>query len=491
MASSEGMSFFSFLMMWHSFWRRVKVSLSTSLQNGFRNVLSECWKRTSRKIDKNWCRYVIIQRCPTWYLKGPCNALFWILSLLKRSCDPIYYILIYIDTKKTFIFDLTQSILNIQEKQQSLRPSTEVPLVVLFRCADLWYHSMTVFWPREELESLFDLGLDGEMGLSFAAFEKLLIRFVQVRSVQSMNTLIHYDWFALSTGHEVDAPVLPCAKKGGWTHRNWSISCVFVNAVFSCHHQVVRPTTMTQNLTVSSGEVTSPAASLLCFQAMRRRSPDLTPKSHFTSLGRWSGSSRSMRFWKSLQVIVDVDVDERGWIERWQLIPLQLLSRCPHNPQAHRQRQRSNVFSVEPKMMPLVGSQSLAMLGNLDFRIARSFPPLSNFFRKICGGDVPVGFEAGSMFLRDYQPEWDVKCLMLGYFLIAQRCPTAFKGLRASYVSIFYWSRIGSESRLEHIDLKKSPKLIYEVCWNMLQVSLSKFEPTGGLAASRRPQIAG
>lgn len=25
----------------------------------------------------------------------------------------------------------------------------------------------------------------------------------------------------------------------------------------------------------------------------------------------------------------------------------------------------------------------------------------------------------------------------------------------------------------------------------MLQVSLSKFEPTGGLAASRRPQIAG
>jgi len=30
------------------------------------------------------------------------------------------------------------------------------------------------------LESLFDLGLEGEMGLSFAAFEKLLIRFVQV-----------------------------------------------------------------------------------------------------------------------------------------------------------------------------------------------------------------------------------------------------------------------------------------------------------------------
>eukprot|EP00434_Breviolum_minutum_P007151 symbB.v1.2.006312.t1/scaffold354.1/size221495/7 len=70
-----------------------------------------------------------------------------------------------------FFFDDVAQLL--EEKQQSLRPSTE------------------------ELESLFDLGLDGEMGLSFAAFEKLLIRFVQV----------------------------------------------------------VRPTTMTQNLTVSSGEV--------------------------------------------------------------------------------------------------------------------------------------------------------------------------------------------------------------------------------------------
>ena len=236
---------------------------------------------------------------------------------------------------------------------------------------------------------------------------------------------------------------------------NWSISCVFVNAVFfTCHNQVVRPTTMTQNLTVSSGEVTSPCL-IAMFPSHASSYSWLEPKSHFTSLGRWSGSSRSMRFWKSLQVIVDVDVDERGWIDRWQLIPLQLLSRCPHNPQAHRQRQRSNVFSVEPKMMPLVGSQSLAMLGNLDFRIARSFPPSVQFFQKSAGGMylLDLRLEACSCETTNQSEMW---ILDAGILLDSTELSNSIQGQRASYVSIFYWSRIGSESRLEHIDLKKS-----------------------------------
>ena len=176
MASSEGMSFFSFLMMWHSFWRRVKVSLNTSLQNGFRNLLSECWERTSLKIDKNLCRYVIIRRCPTWYSRKQIEK----------------HIHIWFDS------------INRQHSGEATKSSSVNggALGEVFRCADLWYHGMTVFGLVRSWKASLIWAWMGRWDFPLQPLRSCWSALFRCPSVQFMNTLIHYDSFALNIGHE-------------------------------------------------------------------------------------------------------------------------------------------------------------------------------------------------------------------------------------------------------------------------------------------------
>lgn len=60
------------------------------------------------------------------------------------------------------------------------------------------------------------------------------------------------------------------------------------------------------------------------------------------------------------------------------------------------------------------------------------------------------------MFLRDYQPEWDVKFLILGYFLIAQSCPTAFRASGPATLAFSIGAESGQRVDSSTIDLKKS-----------------------------------
>ena len=187
-------------------------------------ALSECWIRTSLKIDKNLCKLYGDARLDT-----------------EEKDRKTHSYLIWLNQSSTF--RRSNKVFARQRRCPWCCVGTDVQIsTVSWHDGGLvrsWKASLNLAWMGR-----WDFPLQPSRSCWSALF----------RCDQCMNTLIHYGWFALSTGHEADASVLPCAT---WIFIAIVHQLCFVNAVNSCHNQVVRPTTMTQNLTISSGEVTS------------------------------------------------------------------------------------------------------------------------------------------------------------------------------------------------------------------------------------------